>query len=94
MPYIAVDRRDRFQNGIAGRQQAAHCTRKTCNPATAVHDLAREGRAEPARQPHPEDDRQAADLILERDTLPDQFLARDDERPDRMADSDFTWTGL
>ena len=90
MPYIAVDRCDRFQKGIAGRKQAAHGTRKTCNPATAVDDLTRKGRTEPARQPHPEHDRQAADLILERDALPNQFLARDDERPDR----DFTWTGL
>src|SRR5262245_7638767 len=65
MPYIAVDHRDRFQNGVAGRKQAAHGTRQTCNPATAVDDLAREGRTEPARQPHPEHDRQAADLILE-----------------------------
>jgi hypothetical protein len=33
---------------------------------------------------HPEHNRQAADLILERDALPNQFLARDDECPDRM----------
>jgi hypothetical protein len=38
----------------AGRKQAAHCTRKTRNPATAVDDLTREARTEPARQPHPE----------------------------------------
>ena len=51
--------------------------------ATAGY-LLRKSRAQPARQPDPEHDRQAADLVLERDPLADQLIARKDQRPDGM----------
>ena len=42
------------------------------------------------RHSDPEHDRKTTDLIFQGHPLTDQFLARADQRAERMADSDFT----
>ena len=82
--YVTVDRCDRSEQGIARHEQPAQCARQSRNLATGAGDLLRECRTKPARQPDSEDKRQTADLVLESDALPNEFLAGDDQRANRM----------
>ena len=49
-------------------------------PSLALESLIDEGGGERARQPDPEHDRQASDLVFQGHPLADQLLARDDQR--------------
>ena len=69
---------------IAAVRQSAHGGRETGDPLAGFESLIDEGGSESARQPDPEHDRQTSDLIFQAYSLPDQLLARDDERADRV----------
>ena len=81
---------------ITAARAAAKPRRATERPATpslAFEGLPEEGGGERAREPDPEHDRQASDLVFQGHPLADQFLAGDSERI-AWAGNDFTCTGL
>ena len=63
-------------------------------PSLARERLPDEGGAERARQPDAEHHGQAADLVLQGDSLADQLLASDDQRADGMCRQRLHMNGL
>src|SRR5215831_13080599 len=61
---------------------------------TRLQRLLDEGGTECTWQSDTEHDGEAADLVLESDPMPDQLLASDDQRPDRMCRQGFHVNGL
>jgi hypothetical protein len=64
------------------RNQAPHGRGETCYPLAGFEGLIDERGGERAREPGPEHNRQPSDLIFQGHALPDQLLARDDQRAD------------
>ena len=81
-PHVGVDRRDRGHNRGSRRNQSPHGGREASDPLADLQSLIDEGGGERARKPNPEHNGQAPDLIFQGHALPDQLLARDDQRAD------------
>jgi hypothetical protein len=64
--------------------QTPHGGRETSDPLACLKSLVDGGGGECAKQPDPEHDRKASDLIFQGHPLLDQLLARDDERADAV----------
>ena len=72
------------EHGCARRDEAAHGGGQAGDAVARPEHLLDEGGAEATRQPNAEHHGQAADLVLQRDPLPDQLLARNDQRANGM----------
>ena len=81
-PDVGVDRRDCGHHRGARSNQSAHGGGETGDPLACFESLLDEGGGKSSRQPDPEHDRQASDLIFQGHALAHQLLARDDERAD------------
>ena len=64
------------------RNQAPHGRGETRYPLAGFEGLIDERGGERAREPGPEHNRQPSDLVFQGHALPDQLLARDDQRAD------------
>jgi hypothetical protein len=58
---------------------------RPCNPSAGFDSLVDEGGGERAREPDPEHDRQASNLVFQGHPLANQLLARADQRAERMS---------
>src|SRR3984885_7331583 len=85
VPYVGVDRGDRTHHRSPRRNQTPHGGRQTGDPLACSKSVIDEGIRERAGQSDPEHDRETTDLIFQGHSLPDQLLARDDQRADRMS---------
>jgi hypothetical protein len=82
--HVGVDRGDRTHHCGSCRNQSPHGGRQTGDPLACSKSVVDEGGGERAREPDPEHDRQASDLIFQGHSLADQFLARADQRAERV----------
>jgi hypothetical protein len=80
--YVRVDRHDRGEDGGARRNQTLHGSRQAGDALAGLQRPPNEARAQCAWQPDTEHHGKPADLVFQSDPLADQFLARDDQRPD------------
>src|SRR5580692_2915567 len=67
---------------VRASNQSPHGDRETSDPFACFKRLVDEGGSERAREPDPEHNRQASDLIFQGHPLADQLLARADQRAD------------
>jgi hypothetical protein len=79
-PHVRLDGSDRRHHGGPRGDQPPHCGRKTRNSFASFESLVDEGGGERAREPDPEHDREASDLVFQGHSLADQILACDDPR--------------
>jgi hypothetical protein len=61
-----------------------HGCRETGDPLACSKSLVDQGGGESAREPDPEHDREASDLVFEGHPLTKEFFARDDQRADHV----------
>src|SRR5215475_9980926 len=90
----AFDSHNGGEHGGTRPDQTSHGGRQSGDAVTRLQRLLDEGGNECTWQSDTEHDGEAADLVLESDPMPDQLLASDDQRPDRMCRQGFHVHGL
>src|ERR1051325_2423508 len=88
-PYVGVDRQNGGKHGGPGGNQTLHGSRQTRDAVARLQRLPDEVGAEGWWQSDTEYHGQAADLVLQRDSLTDQLFPSDNQRPDSVC-----WQGL
>jgi hypothetical protein len=83
--HVCVDGGDHRHHRDSRRNQPSHSGRETHDPFACFEGLVDECSRERAREPDPEHERQASYLIFQGHSLPDQFLARNDQRSDGVS---------
>ena len=81
---VRVDRGDRSHHSDARSTQTPHSGGETRDPFAGFESLVDECSRERTREPDPEHNRQASDLIFQGHSLADQLLARADQRAERV----------
>src|ERR1041385_3093646 len=88
-PYVGVDRQNGGKHGGPGGNQTLQGSRQTRDAVARLQRLPDEVGAEGSWQSDTEYHGQAADLVLQRDSLTDQLFPSDNQRPDSVC-----WQGL